>query len=68
MERQVRITTFTFHHRPVYLQEGIEYCLVLKTDSTDYLVYTARLGDTVIGSDKLVSKQLTLGVLFKSIK
>ena len=39
---------------------------MLKTDSTDYAVYTARLGDTVIGSDRTVSKQPALGVLFKS--
>ena len=58
-------TTFTFPS-PVYLQEGTEYCLVLKTDSTDYAVYTARLGETVLGSDRTVSKQPALGVLFKS--
>ena len=58
-------TTFTFPS-PVYLQEGVEYCLVLKTDSTDYAVYTARLGGTVIGSDRTVSKQPATGVLFKS--
>ena len=58
-------TTFTFPS-PVYLQEGTEYCLVLKTDSTDYAVYTARLGETVIGSDRTVSKQPATGVLFKS--
>ena len=58
-------TTFTFPS-PVYLQEGIEYCLVLKTDSTEYATYTARLGDTVIGSDRTVSAQPAMGVLFKS--
>ena len=30
------------------------------------LAYTARLGDTVIGSDRTVSKQPATGVLFKS--
>ena len=58
-------TTFTFPS-PVYLQEGVEYCLVLKTDSSSYAAYTARLGDTVIGSDRTVSKQPATGVLFKS--
>ena len=58
-------TTFTFDS-PVYLQEGIEYCIVLYSDSTDYTTYIARLGDTVIGSDRTVSKQPTSGVLFKS--
>jgi hypothetical protein len=58
-------TTFTFDS-PVYLQEGIEYAIVLYSDSTDYTAYVARLGDTVIGSDRTVSKQPASGVLFKS--
>jgi len=58
-------TTFTFD-APVYLQEGVEYCTVLYSDSLDYTVYIARLGDTVIGSDRTVSKQPAAGVLFKS--
>ena len=58
-------TTFTFNS-PVYLQEGTEYCFVLYTDSQDYTAYVARLGDTVIGSDRTVSKQPATGVLFKS--
>ena len=39
---------------------------MLKTDSSEYATYTARLGDTVIGSDRTVSKQPATGVLFKS--
>ena len=58
-------TTFTFDS-PVYLQEGVEYALVLYSDSTDYTAYIARLGDTVIGSDRTVSSQPAVGVLFKS--
>jgi hypothetical protein len=58
-------TTFTFPS-PVYLQEGVEYCFVLYSDSNDYLVYVSRLGERVIGSDRTVSKQPNIGVLFKS--
>jgi len=58
-------TTFTFDS-PVYLQDGVEYCIVLYSDSSDYQVYVARLGDTQIGSDRTVSKQPATGVLFKS--
>jgi len=58
-------TTFTFDS-PVYLQEGIEYCIVLYSDSTDYTAYIARLGDKTIDSDRTVSKQPASGVLFKS--
>src|SRR5210317_376020 len=58
-------TTFTFDS-PVYLKEKTEYSLVLYSDSADYTAYVARLGDTVIGSDRTVSAQPNLGVLFKS--
>jgi hypothetical protein len=58
-------TTFTFNS-PVYLQEGVEYAIVLYSDSTDYTAYIARLGDKVINSDRTVSKQPAVGVLFKS--
>ena len=58
-------TTFTFHS-PVYLNEGVEYCIVLKSESSDYTVYVARLGETALVSDRTVSKQPALGVLFKS--
>ena len=58
-------TTFTFDS-PIYLRENIEYCLVLYSDSSDYTVYTARLGDTVLNSDRTVSAQPAVGVLFKS--
>ena len=58
-------TTFTFDS-PVYLQEGIEYALVLYSDSVDYTAYVARLGETQIGSNRTVSAQPNIGVLFKS--
>src|SRR6056300_539217 len=58
-------TTFTFDS-PVYLKEKTEYALVLYSDSVDYTAYVARLGDTVIGSDRTVSAQPNTGALFKS--
>ena len=58
-------TTFTFDS-PVYLQEGIEYCIVLYSDSVDYTAYVARLGETQIGSNRTISSQPNMGVLFKS--
>ena len=58
-------TTFTFDS-PVYLQEGIEYSIVLYSDSTDYTAYVARLGEKQIGSNRTVSSQPSIGVLFKS--
>ena len=58
-------TTFTFNS-PVYLKEETEYCIVLYSDSTDYLAYISRLGGTQLGSDRTVSEQPAGGVLFKS--
>ena len=58
-------TTFTFDS-PVYLKEGVEYCVVLYSDSVDYTAYVARLGETQIGSSRTVSAQPNIGILFKS--
>ena len=58
-------TTFTFDS-PVYLQENTEYCFVLLANSNNYTTYVARLGETVIGSDRTISQQPYAGVLFKS--
>ena len=58
-------TTFTFDS-PVYLQEGVEYSIVLYSDSVDYQAYVARLGEKQINSNRLVSSQPNIGILFKS--
>ena len=59
-------TTFTFDS-PVYLQQGIEYCVVIQTHSLDYLMWISQLGEIDVGgSNRLVSRQPFLGVLFKS--
>ena len=58
-------TTFTFNS-PVYLNEGVEYCIILYSDSADYTAYIAKLGSKTLDSNRTVSKQPTSGVLFKS--
>ena len=58
-------TTFTFDS-PVYVQEGVEYCVVVRTDSLDYKVWISRMGETDVDGLRIVSKQPHLGVLFKS--
>ena len=59
-------TTFTFDS-PVFLQSGTEYCVVLMTTSIDYRVWIAQMGEEDVGgSQRVVSKQPHLGVLFKS--
>jgi len=59
-------TNFKFDS-PVYLKEGIEYCLVAMTNSLNYKVWIAGLGEQdVSGSNRIISTQPHLGSLFKS--
>ena len=58
-------TTFTFE-QPVYVKNGIEYCIVLQTDSNKYFAWISRMGELDVGGSRLVSEQPYLGVLFKS--
>ncbi len=58
-------TNFKFDY-PVYLQNDTEYALVLETDSTDYLVWASKLGETEIATSTTVTTQPSLGSLFKS--
>jgi hypothetical protein len=52
---------------PVHLMPGREYAIVLRSDAASYMVYTALLNDTVIGTaDSIVSKQPYAGSFFKS--
>ena len=58
-------TTFTFD-APVYLKQGNEYCVVVRTNSLEPKVWISRMGETDIGGLRVISKQPHLGVLFKS--
>ena len=59
-------TNFKFDS-PVYLKEEIEYCLVVMTNSLNYKVWIAGLGEAdVSGSNRIISTQPHLGSLFKS--
>lgn len=58
-------TTFEFD-TPVYLNQGREYAIVLKSASNAFRVYTSKLGENEIGTTNRISKQPTLGSLFKS--
>ena len=51
---------------PVHLLPGKEYAIVIRSDSDVYTVYTAVLGETIIGSDAKVAKQPYAGSFFKS--
>ena len=58
-------TTFTFKS-PVYLQPDSEYSLSILSDSQEYKVFVARMGETDIGGTRTISEQPHSGVLFKS--
>lgn len=51
---------------PVFLQQGAEYCVVLMANSVKYTVYISHIGSKIIGTDRVISEQPYLGVLFKS--
>ncbi len=59
------VSTFTFP-MPIYLDAGLEYAIVVLTDSLDYNIYVAEMGKTIIGSTRIVSTQPYLGSFFKS--
>jgi len=58
-------TTFTFDS-PVFLQSAVEYAFVAVCSTSDYTIYTARLGQTTLDGSRLISKQPYLGSMFKS--
>jgi len=58
-------TKFVFPS-PVYLVDGNEYCYVILSNSNNYNVYVATMGNKQINSNAYISKQPFVGVLFKS--
>jgi hypothetical protein len=58
-------TRFTFRS-PVFIQENIEYALVLLSNSDRYNVWVAKLGENQVGTTNPVSAQPYTGSLFKS--
>ena len=57
-------TTFVFD-APVYVKDGVEYCIVLFTDSPKYTAWISRMGEIDV-KGRQISEQPYLGVLFKS--
>lgn len=58
-------TKFVFDS-PVYLTDGNEYCYVVMSNSNNYNVFIATMGNRVIDTTDYISKQPFVGVLFKS--
>ena len=58
-------TKFKFAN-PVYLQNNSKYALVIETDSTEYAIWTSRLGEIEIATSTPVTTQPLLGSVFRS--
>ena len=58
-------TNFKFK-TPVYLSPGTEYGIVVYSESPDYEIWIADVGQTVVNSTRLVSDSPYVGSLFKS--
>ena len=58
-------TTFTLPS-PVYLEPGVEYCMVVRSASARYRVFISRVGENDLASQTFVSNQPYLGSLYKS--
>ena len=58
-------TKFTFQS-PVYLQQSVEYCFVLLSDSNEYEIWVSRMGGEDVTGNRTISEQPYAGVLFKS--
>ncbi len=59
-------TTFNFDS-PIYLKQGLEYCVVCLTNSLDYRLWISQMGEVDLsGTGRTVSSQPHLGSLFKS--
>ena len=60
------IATSILLKAPVYLEPGLDYALVLLSDSTKYQVYISRIGEEDLVTQTFISNQPYLGSLFKS--
>jgi hypothetical protein len=58
-------TKFTFPD-PVYMLPNTEYCFIVMSDSNAYRIYTGRIGDKILGTDRIISQQPYTGVMFLS--
>ena len=61
------VTKFAFDD-PVYLQAATEYAITVQSDSPDYELYIAELGENVLGATpaRRISEQPYAGLLFRS--
>lgn len=58
-------TNFKLRH-PIYLEQGVEYCVVVLANTQDYQVGYSELGQTLLEGGFAVAKQPNMGVMFTS--
>ena len=58
-------TRFDFDY-PIYLQNDTEYTFAIEADSTDYEIWSSKLGENEIITNAAVTTQPSLGSVFKS--
>lgn len=58
-------TRFTFNS-PVYVLPDADYVFTVGSNDYDYELYVSELGETTVGTNRVVSRQPYLGNLFKS--
>ena len=58
-------TTFTFPS-PVFLSNSTEYAFCALANTTDFTIYTSKMGQTTLDGTRLISAQPYLGSMFKS--
>jgi hypothetical protein len=59
------VTQFVFND-PIYLEPGGNYCMAILTDSKEYELWVAQIGDLELGTNRLISEQPYVGSLFLS--
>ncbi len=59
-------TSFAVFPSPVYLQNNVEYALVIMANTNNYQVFVGQLGERLINSDRVISQQPYAGSFFKS--
>lgn len=52
--------------KPVFLEPGKEYALVIMSPSSKHELYLSQIGQKLLGTDRVISTQPYLGVLYKS--
>jgi len=51
---------------PVYMQAGVQYAIVVISNTTEYNIYIATVGEAVIGAQYALSSQANVGVFLTS--